>query len=439
VAHGASVPLRLSVPGAELDGVTDATTFLQGAKAALEDGGDPAGFCATLGLAMADVARERRPPGVLVLGAGNTAMDVARTARRLGLAATCVDWLDERFALTRPDELDEARHEGVDVRFSRTLTAWRGETGRVTDAELARTTQARGDRRPAVITGDPEVLSVDLVVMAMGYRADPAFASSLPGTPVRREVAGVADRHWSASGILGRTASAFADHNPVGTLALGREAGLWSAAFPVTERLWVIGDALIGPATVVEAMAQGKRAAAAVLDSRPARPLRSGSAWPKEQRRVLVCYESVGGRTARAAEAIAGGFSARGDQVRVLPITKVGWAELAAADVLVVGSWVEGFVVAGVRPPKAMRTWLDRLPRLGGRPVGIFCTFAVAPKGALPAISRAVEAKGAVVVAQAAFGPGELGSKAGAFGPAEFGRELARRTSIEAAPGVFVQ
>ena len=439
VAHGAPVSLRLSVPGAELDGVTDATAFLQGAKAALEEGGDPGGFCATLGLASEDTERGRGLPRVLVLGAGNTAMDVARTARRLGLAATCVDWLDERFALTRPDELDEARNEGVEVRFLRTLTALRGEAGRVTHAELARTTQARADRRPAVVTGDPEILSVDLVIMAMGYRADPAFAGSLPGTPVRREVAGVADRSWSASGILSCPASAFAGHNPVGTMALRRETGLWSAAFPVTERLWVIGDALIGPATVVEAMAQGRRAADAVLDFRPARPVRLGDVRSDGQRRVLVCYESGGGRTARAAEAIAGGFSARGDQVRVLPITKVGLAELAAADLLVVGSWVEGFVVTGVRPAKAMRTWLAGLPRLGGRPVVVFCTFAVAPKGALPAMCQALEAKGAVVVAQAAFGPRELGGRAGAFGPAAFGTEFARRTSNETAPRASVE
>lgn len=439
VAHGASVPLRLPVPGADLDGVIDATTFLQGSKAAFEEGGDPAGFCATLGLVSEDIERGRRLPKVLVLGAGNTAMDVARTARRLGLEATCVDWLDERFALTRPDELDEARYEGVEVRFSRTLTALRGEGGRVTHAELARATQTRSDRRPTVVTGDPEVLSVDLVVMAMGYRADPAFADALPGTPVRREATGVADRRWSASGILSCTASAFADHNPVGTLALGREIGLWSAALPVTERLWVIGDALIGPATVVEAMAQGRRAADAVLDFRPARPGRFDDVWSNGQRRVLVCYESRGGRTARAAADVAAGLCERGDLVRVLPIAKVGPAELATADLIVVGCWVEGLVVAGVRPAKAMRAWLAALPRLGGRPVGVFCTFAVAPKGALPAMRRSLEATGAVVVAQAAFGPRELEGRAGAFGPTAFGQELARRISIEATPRVLVE
>ena len=432
-AHGASVPLRLSVPGAELDGVTDATTFLKGAKLALEDGGDPDSFRTGLGLPAAGTPA----PHVLVLGAGNTAMDVARTARRLGLDATCVDWLDERFALARPDELAEARHEGVQVRFRSTLTKLDGSDGRVRRATLASTAQHRANKRPKILTTAPEVVDVDLVVMAMGYRADPAFAAGLPGTPVRRKATGMPDRRWSASGILAAPASAFADHNPVGTLALGREIGLWAAALPVTERLWAVGDALIGPATVVEAMAQGRRAAAAVLDSRPARPGRLNRAWSNGQRRVLVCYESGGGRTARAAEAIADGFS--GNQVRVLPITKVGPAELAAADVVVVGSWVEGFVVAGVRPAKAMRTWLAGLPRLGGRPVGVFLTFAVAPKGALPAMRQAVEARGAVVVAQAAFGPRELRGKTGVFGPAAFGQELARRTSVDATSSVLVE
>ncbi len=441
-ACGAGMPLRLSLPGAELDGVTDATTFLQAAKATLGDGMDAAAFRAAFGLAEDPGAPGRPVPRVLVLGAGNTAMDVARSARRLGLEATCVDWLDERFALTRPDELAEARYEGVEVHFLRTLTALRGKDGRVFGAELARTTQAAADRRPTVVAGDPEVLGIDLVVMAMGYRVDPAFTGALPGTPVRRATSGVADRSWSASGILASPASAFADHLPVGTLALGREIGLWSASLPVTERLWAVGDALIGPATVVEAMAQGRRAAAAVLDAgpaRPARPTRPDGDGSSRQRRVLVCYESAGGRTARAADAIAGGFSERGDQVRVLPIARVGLAELAAADVVVVGSWVEGFVVAGVRPAKAMRAWLAGLPRLGGKAVGVFCTFAVAPKGALPAMRQALEARGAVVLGEASFGPRELGKRAEASGAAAFGRELARRSTTKATARVLVE
>ncbi len=427
VANGAGIPLRLSVPGADLDGVIEATTFLKGARSALELGGDPREFRATLGL---EPLNERRADHVLILGAGNTAMDVARTARRLGMQATCIDWLDERFALARPDELDEARHEGVDVRFSCTLTALRG-AGRVARAELARTTQNRVDRRPKVRAEELEELEVDLVVMAMGYRLDPAFAAVLPGTPVQKVASGVPDRRWTASGVLANRASAFANHNDVGTLALGREVALWAAALPVSERLWVVGDALTGPATVVEAMAQGRRAAAAVLDARPARPGRVDRARSNRSVRVLVCYASAGGKTARAAQEIADGYSAQGLVTRILPIGDVGAAELARTDMVVVGSWVEGFVVAGVGPAKAMRAWLAGLPRLGGKPVGIFCTFGVAPKGALRVMRHALEAKGAVIVAQAAFGPKELSSRAGIFGPRAFGEQLARQITTK--------
>ncbi len=438
VALGASQPMRLSVPGSDLPGVIDATTFLQGAKAALGEGGDPEGWCTALGVESQDVRHGRFGSRVLVLGAGNTAMDVARSARRLGLDATCVDWLDERFALTRPDELDEARQEGVEVRFLRTLVALHAKDDRVGRAELALTTQDRADRRPNVLAKGHEFLDVDLVVMAMGYRRDPAFADALPDTPVRRVVVGVPDRRWTASGILAAPASSYSDGNPVGTLALGREVGLESAALPVTERLWVIGDALIGPATVVEAMAQGRRAALAVLDARPARPGSNAEESADRPRRVLVCYESLGGKTARAAEALADRLAGDGDEVRVLPIRKVGRTELAASDLVVVGSWVEGLLVAGVRPAKAMRAWLAGLPRLGGKRFAVFCTYALAPKGTIPAMRRALEAKGAVVVAQAAFGPRELADTTGAFGPAAFGQELVHRTLEAASSGAPV-
>ena len=435
VAIGAGLPLRLPVPGADLDGVIEATSFLKEGKTALELGTDPEAFFATHGLESS--ATRGAVPHVLVLGAGNTAMDVARTARRLGMRATCVDWLDEQFALARPDELEEARHEGVEVRFSRTLTALRG-TGRVARAELACTTQNRADRRPKVLADRPEELDVDLVVMAMGYRNDPAFAELLPGTPLKKETSGVPDRRWTASGILANRASAFANHNAVGKLALGREVGLWGAALAVSDRLWVIGDALTGPATVVEAMAQGRRAAAAVLDAHPQGPSRVDSVQSKGPVRVLVCYASIGGKTERAAQAIADGYSAKGLVTRVLPIVKVGPAELAMTDVVVVGSWVEGFVVAGVGPAKAMKTWLDALPRLGGKTVAVFCTFGVSPKGTLRAMRRALEKKGAVVVAQAAFGPEELDAKAGIFGPRAFGEGLARLATIKEAVKVSV-
>jgi glutamate synthase (NADPH/NADH) small chain len=268
LAVGASQALRMSVPGADLDGVVDATVFLHGAKAALQPQGQPSAFLSGLGLAADAAGPGGKAQRVLVLGAGNTAMDVARSARRLGLEATCIDWLSERFALARPEELAEARREGVTVSFARTLTDLSGDHGRVTTARLAPTTQARRDRLPKVAKRAREELQVDLVVMAMGYRLDPDFARMLPGLPVRRRAEGVPDRRWLASGILANPASAFAHRSPVGSLALGREVGMARASLPVREHLWVIGDGLVGPSTVVEAMAHGRRAAAAVLAGR---------------------------------------------------------------------------------------------------------------------------------------------------------------------------
>lgn len=404
VANGAGVPMRLAIPGSQLDGVIDATEFLQGATHALEPGGDPAGLLTSLGLA----PNALRGAEVLVLGAGNTAMDVARTARRLGLNATCVDWLDERFALARPDELAEARAEGVKVLFQRTLVGLRGVAGRVTHAELARTQQKASTHPPKILKGDHETLDVELVIMAMGYRTDPSYTSVLPGTPMRKTTPPVADRRWTASGLLANSASSYAHHSPVGSLALARESALWASALAVRERVWVAGDALTGPATVVEAMAQGRRAAASILETQPSRPDRPDDDRAVHSTRILVGYASEGGTTARVANAIANRFVARGYRARALPVQRIGAPELARADVLIVGTWVEGLVVTHVHAARAMRTWLDELPHLAGRPVGLFCTYAVNAKDTLDEMRLAIETRGGRVVGAAHFSSSEL-------------------------------
>ena len=397
VAAGASVPIRLPVPGAELDGVVDATYFLKGAKSALSVGGDPGAFRRELGV------REERGRRVLVLGAGNTAMDVARMARRLGLEATCVDWLDERFALARPDELAEARHEGVDVRFSRTLTMLLGYEGRVGRALLAHTFQRDAKKSPVVLEREPDQLDVDLVVMAMGYRIDNELSESVGALPIRKRATGMAHGAWTASGILKNAASAYNHFSPVGSLALDREVGLWAATMPQRERVWVAGDALTGPASVVEAMAQGRRAARALLDAHPTRPGHSKDPLARTSARVLVCYASEGGTTKRVAEEMVDQLNLQGARAQARPISEVGVRELADCDALMVGTWVEGLVVAKVRPARAMREWLAGLPNLGGRRVGIFCTYKVNPRGALAEMSAVLTAKGAQVVASDAF------------------------------------
>ena len=233
----------------------------------------------------------------------------------------------------------------------------------------------------------------------------------LPGSPVARVAKGLPSRRWLASGILANPAPEFARRKPVGKLALGREAGLAASALPFQDRLWAAGDALVGPSTVVEAMAQGRRAADAVLRARPSRRSRP------EPRRVLVAYESRGGRTARAARLVADRLRGTGAVVRTVPLTQAGLAELTDTDLLVVGTWVEGLVLARVRAARATRDWLADLPRLAGLRVATFCTFAVSPAASLAGMRQALEERGAVVVAEGAFGPGarNIAENAAAF------------------------
>ncbi len=265
MAVGAGMPLALNVPGADLGGVWDATRFLTNAHEALARGNE---------LFLDDTHRGSlgSDSTVLVLGAGNTAMDVARTARRLGARTVCVDWMDRRFAPVRPDELAEAEEEGVEIRFLTTLERMAGSAEWVEVARLAHTMQKSASAKPVVTNCAPDTLEVDLVVLAMGYRIEPSMTDCIPGGPVAKTVAPLPDRRWVASGMLANAAPPFARHLPVGRLALGRETARVAAGEPRTARVWAAGDALTGPSTVVEAMAQGKEAAKGILRQQPRRP-----------------------------------------------------------------------------------------------------------------------------------------------------------------------
>ena len=395
IANGAGLPLLPAVEGTDLRGVWDATHFLTQASAALAAGCQISELEVNSGAAEPD-----RPLSVLVLGGGNTAMDVARTARRLGMHPICIDWMDRRFAPVRPDELEEAEAEGVEVHFTTTLERLEGADGRVVMAWLRRTEQDRGDRKPRILEGAARPQPVDLVVMAMGYRIDPGLAQGWPSAPVAKVVPDLVDRQWMGSGLFGNPSPAFARNQPVGRLAVGRESTRQIAALPRADRVWVVGDALIGPSTVVEAMAQGREAALAVLDHFPLRPGYSARPGP---RRVLVAYDSRGGKTAKVAALIASELTARGSAAQTLPLDRVGVGELSSADCLVIGTWVEGAVVAGVGPARTSKSWLRQLPSLGGLPVAVFCTYGVAPRGTLSKMGAELQRCGARVVAQEAF------------------------------------
>ncbi len=115
---------------------------------------------------------------------------------------------------------------------------------------------------------------------------------------------------------------------------------------------------------------------------------------------VLITYESRGGRTRRAAEAVAAAIRALGFEAIVKTFKEVTAAEVAQSDAIAVGTWVEGFLFFGVGPAKGALEGIGRLPALGGKPTGVFCTYALNPRDTLPTLRKALETKGAKVVGE---------------------------------------
>jgi len=403
LAYGASTPIRTSARGNDYPGVTDATLFLQSAHQNLADGGDKVSFLKSLGLGMTEEnngdLQEENPADndyhILVLGAGNTAMDVARSARRFGLKATCIDWVDEKFAIARPDEVAEARNEGVEILFSTTLEEISAENDRVSAVVLAETKQEKRDVPPKVLSDKLRTMKVDLVVMAMGYRIDQRFASSFSPMPRERNISAADSTRWVASGLLAAKASPFAYKIDVGQQSLKREDGLLQAQLPYSDKLWVIGDALIGPATVVEAMAHGKGCAQSILKSYAAINVSPDS---HQDLKVLICYDSMGGTTKKIADDIAEKFSSSTKSIVVKSIKDTSKADVVYADLVLCGTWVEGLIFTKVGPSKAMLAWLKQLPNMPGKKAALFCTYGVNPKTTLKQMESILSAKNMDVI-----------------------------------------
>jgi NADPH-dependent glutamate synthase beta subunit-like oxidoreductase len=172
IATGAAVPLTLGVPGVRARGVHDGLAMLR----AVNGGERPA-----LGTR------------AVVVGGGSTAMDVARTARRLGVSAVTVVALETREAMPADaDELAQAVEEGIEIRSTTGVRAFRERDGVLTGVVVA---PAHLERRPdgaitAVFGGGPdEVIATDSAVLAIGQRPD--FTALRAGLDVVSDVVGV--------------------------------------------------------------------------------------------------------------------------------------------------------------------------------------------------------------------------------------------------------
>ncbi|MEU4689880.1 NAD(P)-binding protein [Actinoplanes sp. NPDC023714] len=154
VAVGAHLSHRVDIPAREAGRIIDAVGLLR----SVSSGERP-----VLG---------RR---VAVYGGGNTAMDAARVARRLGADEALIVYRRTREQMpAHAEEAQEAEREGVKINWLRTVQAFDGPELTVEVMELG------ADGRP-VPTGRTETLAADTLLLALGQRADTAFLSGIPG------------------------------------------------------------------------------------------------------------------------------------------------------------------------------------------------------------------------------------------------------------------
>ena len=174
VGSGAGLPRFLNVPGEHLLNVMSANEFLTRVnlmQAHLDDHETP----------LPETAGKQ----VLVIGGGNTAMDAARTARRLGGQVTIVYRRTRAEMPARVEELEHALEEGIELAPLRSPIEFFGDdktsfvTGTTVEVMGLGEPDASGRRRP-VPTGRTSQLPADLVIMALGNSANPIIKDSEP-------------------------------------------------------------------------------------------------------------------------------------------------------------------------------------------------------------------------------------------------------------------
>lgn len=116
---------------------------------------------------------------------------------------------------------------------------------------------------------------------------------------------------------------------------------------------------------------------------------------------VAIIYESLTGTTEQAAFLVADELFRNDIASRVFNVKAVDAGYVADADLVVVGTWTDGIVIAGQRPAKKKK--LVALPALEGKPTAVFCTYAVNPGKVLAKLERVVTDLGAISLGGMAF------------------------------------
>ncbi|HRZ66716.1 MAG TPA: NADPH-dependent glutamate synthase [Candidatus Omnitrophota bacterium] len=225
VGSGAGLPYFLGIPGENLNGVYSANEFLT-----------------RVNLMHAYEFPKYKTPvrigeRVAVVGAGNTAMDCVRVAKRLGAKEAMIVYRrSEHEAPARRAEVEHAKEEGIEFRFlTAPLSIEGNEKGEVKSMTCIKMElgepDASGRRRPVPVKGSEYTMPVDTVVIAVGQGPNPLIPRTSKGIAVDQK-----------SGEL------IIDENCM-TSIKGVFAG---------------GDITTGEGTVIAAMGAGKKAAAAM-------------------------------------------------------------------------------------------------------------------------------------------------------------------------------
>jgi hypothetical protein len=111
---------------------------------------------------------------------------------------------------------------------------------------------------------------------------------------------------------------------------------------------------------------------------------------------AAVIYESLTGNTAKAAELIATELTRFGIMAKASNITQVDLRSLSEADLVIVGSWVDGLFLFGQKPGREGR--LKNMPVIDGKMAAVYCTYAVEKGKTLDKLSRIVEERGGDVI-----------------------------------------
>ncbi|MFO7605618.1 MAG: NADPH-dependent glutamate synthase, partial [Desulfurivibrionaceae bacterium] len=227
VGVGAGLPRFMNIPGENLVGILSANEYLTRAN-----------------LMKAYKYPEVDTPipigqNVVVLGAGNVAMDSARTAMRLGAESVKIVYRRSREEMpARQAEIHHAEEEGIELFLLTNPTRYLGnDHGRLTGMECLRMELGEPDdsgrRRPVAVKGSEFELACDLCIVAVGSGANPLLTSETPDMQLNRWGNVVADPR------TGKTT----------------KKGVWAG-----------GDIVTGAATVILAMGAGRDAANSIHD-----------------------------------------------------------------------------------------------------------------------------------------------------------------------------